>query len=173
MKRCFSSVSKPNSSPLPTENVQSLPVEEISPLVTRDIVGHKEGHGLNSDDLELESDPGLRKKITSYPRNLQDSYRRAYWLKGPCQPKITTFPCSTIGNDGRWFNWVLYTKYIKWLEYNISKDAAYFLCCYLFKPDIGDQAGGDTFVGKGFTNWKKKEKLDEHIKSANSSHYQY
>ncbi|XP_057476937.1 uncharacterized protein LOC130764654 [Actinidia eriantha] len=39
-------------------------------------------------------------------------------------------------------------------------------------PDIRDQAGGETFVGKGFTNWKKKEKFDEHVGGVNSAHYQ-
>ncbi|XP_028067517.1 zinc finger MYM-type protein 1-like [Camellia sinensis] len=52
----------------------------------------------------------------------------------------------------------------------IAKDAAFCLCCYLFKPDIGDQAGGDSFVGKGFSNWKKKEKIQTHVGSPNSVH---
>ena len=47
--------------------------------------------------------------------------------------------------------------------YSTSQDAAYCLCCYLFKPDIGDQSGGDTFVGVGFKNWKCKKKLEIHV----------
>ncbi|XP_057504798.1 uncharacterized protein LOC130788277 [Actinidia eriantha] len=37
---------------------------------------------------------------------------------------------------------------------------------------IGDQTGGEIFVDKGFTNWKKKEKFDEHVGGVNSAHYQ-
>ncbi|KAM1253096.1 hypothetical protein ACFX2J_041025 [Malus domestica] len=51
-----------------------------------------------------------------------------------------------------------------------DQDAAYCLCCYLFKPDIGDQSGGDTFVGVGFKNWKCKKKLEIHVGGPNSSH---
>ena len=42
------------------------------------------------------------------------------------------------------------------IGYSIAKDAAFCLCCYLFKLDIGEQAGGDSFVSEGFSNWKKK-----------------
>ena len=41
---------------------------------------------------ELESDPGLRKKISLYHRNNRDKVRQVYWLKGPTQPKIKIFP---------------------------------------------------------------------------------
>ncbi|XP_057504790.1 uncharacterized protein LOC130788266 [Actinidia eriantha] len=101
------------------EIVPPLVTEEDQPLVTDNVPKHKEDDRTNLDEFKLESDPGLRNKIRSYPCNLQDSYRRAYWLK-----------------------------------------------------DIGDQTGGETFVGKGFTNWKKKEKLDEHVGGVNSAHYQ-
>jgi hypothetical protein len=50
-----------------------------------------------------------------------------------------------------WFN-----EFGNWLEYSIEKDAAFCLCCYLFRPDFGKQSGGDTFVTEGFTSWNKK-----------------
>ena len=50
-----------------------------------------------------------------------------------------------------WFD-----DYKNWLEYSIEKDAAYCLCCYLYRPDVGEQSGGDSFIKEGFTNWKKK-----------------
>ena len=58
------------------------------------------------------------------------------------------------------------------MDYSETKDAAYFLCCYLFKPNTGDQGGGDCFIGEGFTNWKKKEKFDAHVGGHNSIHNQ-
>ncbi|KAM5569924.1 hypothetical protein ABKV19_017106 [Rosa sericea] len=58
-------------------------------------------------------------------------------------------------------NW--FKDHPSWLEYSIEKDVAYCLHCYLFKPNIGDQAGGDVFVGTGFNNWKKKDKLKDHF----------
>ena len=34
---------------------------------------------------------------------------------------------------------------------------AFCLCCYLFKPDIGEQASGDSFVSEGFSIGRKKK----------------
>ena len=42
-----------------------------------------------------------------------------------------------------WFD-----DYKNWLEYSIEKDAAYCLCCYLYRPDVGEQSGGDSFIKK-------------------------
>ena len=57
------------------------------------------------------------------------------------------------------------------MEYSIKDDAAYCLCCYLFKPE-GSKGGGDSFITKGFTAWNKKERLDTHVGGCNSSHNQ-
>ena len=59
------------------------------------------------------------------------------------------------------------------MEYSIAKDSALSLCCYLFKPEIGEQTGGsDSFVGEGFSNWKKKEKFKIHVGGPLSAHNQ-
>ena len=58
------------------------------------------------------------------------------------------------------------------MEYSIAKDAVFCLFCYLFKRDVGKQAGGDTFVSEGFSNWKCPEKLKIHEGGINSSHHQ-
>jgi hypothetical protein len=71
----------------------------------------------------------------------------------------------------RRFNPAWFKEY-KWLEYNILKDAAYCLYCYLFKSDIGKQAGGDSFVTEGFSNWKKKKKIEGHVGAHNTAHNQ-
>ena len=52
------------------------------------------------------------------------------------------------------------------------KDAAFCLCCYLLKPDIGEQARGDSFVSEEFSNWKKKERFNIHVGGPFSTHIQ-
>ncbi|KAL7154812.1 hypothetical protein ABFS83_03G028300 [Erythranthe nasuta] len=64
------------------------------------------------------------------------------FAKGPCQPHNHDFHPTIFGNQNRRFNKVWFSGHSNWLEYNVSKDAAYYLCCYLFKPDIGGQSGG-------------------------------
>ena len=123
---------------------------------------------INSETLQY--DPGLRRPILSYHPNVRDQVRRAYLQNKPCQPKTHAFPYTNFGTKPRRFNPAWFTQFPNWLEYSTSQDAAYCLCCYLFKPDIGDQSGGDTFVGVGFKNWKCKKKLGIHVGGPNSSH---
>ncbi|KAL5559209.1 hypothetical protein UlMin_035420 [Ulmus minor] len=111
---------------------------------------------------DLPSDPGLRAPISDYSPNIQDEIRRHYLQQGPCQPKDHKFPFSDFGKERRRFNTAWYDLFPNWLEYSIDKDSVFCLCCYLFKPNIGEQAGGKSFVGTGFSNWKKKERLVEH-----------
>ena len=74
-------------------------------------------------------------------------------IRGARQPKEHIFPYKTYGAKDRQFNKGWFTQF-NWLEYSIAKDTAFCLCCYLFKSDIGKQAGGDTFVSESFSNWK-------------------
>ncbi|KAI8528033.1 hypothetical protein RHMOL_Rhmol12G0119600 [Rhododendron molle] len=106
-----------------------------------------------------------------YNPNLRDQVRRLYLQKGPCQPRGHTFPQKQFGRKRRRFLGVWFDDFPTWLEYSIKKDAAYCLCCYLFKPPIGDLSGGD-FIYEGFSNWKKKRKLRDHVGGPNSSHNQ-
>lgn len=110
------------------------------------------------DPTNLEADPGKRIPISDYHPNIRDDVRRAYILKGPCQPSLVCFPFKNYGEKRRRFNRAWYLQYSNWLEYSETKDAAYCLCCYLFKSNMGDQGGGDCFVGEGFTNWEKKKR---------------
>ncbi|XP_059663560.1 uncharacterized protein LOC132309255 [Cornus florida] len=122
----------------------------------------------------LPSDPGLRTRIIDYSPNIQDQIRRAYILKGLCQPRKHKFPQKKFGQASAlrrfipdWFN-----DYSNWLEYSISKDALFCLHCYLFKHNIGEQSGGDSFVSEGFSNWKKKDRLQIHVGEPNNAHNQ-
>ncbi|XP_059658418.1 uncharacterized protein LOC132304705 [Cornus florida] len=122
---------------------------------------------------DLAADPGLRTPILNYHPDIRDQIRRAYLLKGPCQPKKYHFPYKSYGQCLRRFNPAWFDAFSTWLEYSKDKDEAYCLCCYLFKPKIGEQSGGDTFVSEGFSNWKKGlEKLQSHIGGPKSAHNQ-
>ncbi|ESR44381.1 hypothetical protein CICLE_v10013598mg [Citrus x clementina] len=120
--------------------------------------------------LNLPMDPGLRHPISYYNVNIQDQVRRQYLQNGPCQPKTHNFPLRHFGKQSRRFNSSWFDKYGNWLEYSIAKDATFCLCCYLFKPEIGEQAGGESFTKHGFTNWKKPERLRVHVGCSNSVH---
>ncbi|PIA65570.1 hypothetical protein AQUCO_00100812v1 [Aquilegia coerulea] len=121
--------------------------------------------GESFDISSLESDPGLRKPISDYPPDEQDNIRRAYLMKGPCQPNHD-FPLTAFGDQNRGFSKTWYTYYGCWIEYSISKDVAFCFYCYLFKRD----RGADAFVVGGFRNWKKSERLQEHVGIVNSAH---
>ncbi|KAJ9542793.1 hypothetical protein OSB04_029299 [Centaurea solstitialis] len=57
-------------------------------------------------------------------------------------------------------SWFDDNKY--WLEYSIKEDAAFCLCCYLFKSNIPNQGGSDNFVKSGFKARNRKAGLDLH-----------
>ncbi|XP_077252545.1 uncharacterized protein LOC143891940 [Tasmannia lanceolata] len=92
---------------------------------------------------------------------------------GPIQPRNHDFPQIMQGKENRRFNPKWFDEYPTWLEYSIAKDAAYCLCCYLFKSDSKEHVGScDAFVVKGFSNWKKVERFGKHIGGPNSAHNQ-
>ena len=90
--------------------------------------------------------------------------------KGPCQPKNHNFPWRDYETMKRRFIPSWFNDHYNWLEYSISKDAAFCLFYYLFKADHRGQGGGDAFVGEGFRNWRKKNRLDVHVGDHNSIH---
>ena len=119
---------------------------------------------------DIISDPALRKPINDCEPCIRDEIRRKYVLKGPCQPLSHDFPRTQFGNKMRCFqvNWF---KNWEWLEYSVSKDAAFCFWCYLFKGDKGKRSGEETFVKTGFRNWKKaSEKFRDHVGAQGSTH---
>ncbi|XP_062100728.1 uncharacterized protein LOC133806648 [Humulus lupulus] len=120
------------------------------------------------DMTNLPTDPGLRPPISNYHPNIQDEIRRHYLQQGPCQPRSHEFPKKFYEAKERRFNIAWFDQFSTWLEYSISKNSAFFLCCYLFKSSIGKQAGGNTFVSKDFSNWKKMSLLEAHVGNHNS-----
>ncbi|GAV66288.1 Dimer_Tnp_hAT domain-containing protein/DUF4371 domain-containing protein [Cephalotus follicularis] len=115
-------------------------------------------------------DPALRPKISDYHPDERDEVRRFYLQNGPCQPCNHKFPPRNFGKEYRRFNPAWFSEYSDWLEYSVTKDAAYCLYCYLFKLHVGNQGGGDVFVSGGFKNWKKKERFNVHVGGPTSIH---
>ncbi|XP_062075021.1 uncharacterized protein LOC133779035 [Humulus lupulus] len=101
------------------------------------------------DMTNLPTDLGLRPPISNYHPNIQDEIRRHYLQQGPCQPRSREFPKKFYRVKERRFNIAWFDQFSTWLECSISKNSAFFLCCYLFKSSIGKQAGGNTFVSNG------------------------
>ncbi|XP_062114586.1 uncharacterized protein LOC133825690 [Humulus lupulus] len=119
-------------------------------------------HCISIDMSDLPTDPGLRIPISDYSLNIQDQIRRHYLQQGPCQPKNHKFLPKLFGGVERRFNIEWYDQFPTWLEYSIDKNSAFCLYCYLFKQNNGKQGGGEIFVSKGFSNWKKTETFANH-----------
>ena len=128
--------------------------------------------GVEINLADLPSDPGLRKSISNYDPKIRDQVRREYLQRGPCQPKEHKFRKSSFGVKERKFNSAWFDDFPNWLEYSIEQDAAYCLCCYLFKTNTGGQGGGDVFTQTGYRNWKDKKRLHAHVGDLNSAHNQ-
>ncbi|KAH9754492.1 TTF-type domain-containing protein [Citrus sinensis] len=125
----------------------------MPPFLERDESGPKKRNKFDLGELsKLPYDPGQRPPISSYNPNVQDEVCRAYLQMGPCQLRFHNFCNSKFGQQ------------------HISKNVAYCLCCYLFRQEIGEQASGETFTKNGFSNWKKLERLEEHVGGPNSAH---
>ncbi|XP_042065416.1 zinc finger MYM-type protein 1-like [Salvia splendens] len=53
---------------------------------------------------------------------------------------------------------------------DMEEDAAFCFVCYLFKNEVGLNAGGDAFVNRGFKSWNKPDKFIKHIGGVRSAH---
>ncbi|XP_047265940.1 zinc finger MYM-type protein 1-like [Capsicum annuum] len=131
----------------------------------------------NIDFTYLKAGPEERRPIVEYDANIRDEVRRYYTQKGSCQPKDHNFPKTQFGKKKitmRKFypNW-LKGPYSKWLEYSVSIDAAYCLCCYLFKNEheVRGNMANIAFTQNGFKGWNKAlERFGTHIREVNSIH---
>ncbi|XP_008235787.1 PREDICTED: zinc finger MYM-type protein 1-like [Prunus mume] len=117
----------------------------------------------------LQTDPGLRTRMIDYDANMRDEVQRLYLQKGPCQPRCHNFPITNMSGINRRFIPQWFDEF-DWLEYSISKDAAFCLYCYLFKTNF-EQVGSEAFTGDGFKNWKKgRERFKMHVGPVGSVH---
>ncbi|XP_058775529.1 uncharacterized protein LOC131649788 [Vicia villosa] len=120
---------------------------------------------------EIVYDPGRRKQFSEYALDIQDQVRRAYILKGPMQPYLSSFPRTQFGSVKRAFCKSWYKNYT-WLEYCEIKDTAYCFYCFLFKqPGRAEHFGFEVFTKSGYRDWKHASQgLKGHIGSHNSLH---
>ncbi|XP_058776974.1 uncharacterized protein LOC131651326 [Vicia villosa] len=120
---------------------------------------------------EIVRDPGCRKQINEYAPDIQDQVRRAYILKGPMQPDLSSFPRTPFGSVKRAFSKSWYKSYT-WLEYSEIKDATYYFYCFLFKqPGRAEHFDFEVFTKSGYRDWKHASKsFKDHVGSHNSLH---
>ncbi|KAK1361766.1 TTF-type domain-containing protein [Heracleum sosnowskyi] len=125
------------------------------------------------DLASLERDPGLRRPIWKYPPTVRDDIRREYIRLGPCQPQLRRdqYPATEFGTQRRRFQASWFNTF-KWLEYSVSKDAAFCFPCYLFESDASSQ---HAFTIDGFKSWKRVNDNQRcaflvHIGTSNSPH---
>lgn len=90
-------------------------------------------------------------------------------LKRSFQQKNHDFPLTKFGKKNRRFYVSSFEDYPTWLEYSIKKDAAFWLCCYLFKIKCGSR-NNDSFVTIEYNNWKKPNSFARHIGEHNGIH---
>jgi pyruvate/2-oxoglutarate dehydrogenase complex dihydrolipoamide acyltransferase (E2) component len=76
-------------------------------------------------NLHVIADPGCRIAIDRFCLDIRDEVKRAYSLKGPTQPRGHAFPKTTR----RCFQTAWFDDY-DWLEYSVSKDAAFYFYCF-------------------------------------------
>ncbi|XP_020414126.1 zinc finger MYM-type protein 1-like [Prunus persica] len=152
-----------------SDNVDSSSSRDVG--ISSDVDSSKESE-LQDILANLIADPGLRPQMLDYDPNIRDEVRRAYLQKGPCQPKDHTFSQTDLSGYDRRLN-VKWFDEFDWLEYNISKDVAFCFYCYLFKSNfIISQGCSDAFTEMGFRNWKKKDKIRQHVGAVGSVHNQ-
>ncbi|XP_076901790.1 uncharacterized protein LOC143556336 [Bidens hawaiensis] len=76
---------------------------------------------INLDDLPWH--PSERQPISSYHQSQKDEIRRAYLLRGPCQPTGHEYPLTNFSGKLRGFNEEWYTsEFGNWLEYSVKTD---------------------------------------------------
>ena len=129
---------------------------ELSPPPNKGGDSSKKSH-VDINLSNLLSDPRLRPRIMDYNPKDRDQIRRAYLQQSPCQPCDHNFPRKEFGVKLRRFNKAWFSQFGNWLKYSVAKDVAFCLCCYLFKSDMGEHLGGETFVTSGFSNacWRR------------------
>jgi len=131
-KRSIGSSSASENSPL----IQESGKESIQPSSSNEqptSTNPSSSRRTSIDINALPSNPTDRKPISSYHPNDHDEVRRAHLQRGPCQPQNHAFSQARMSNYMWRFNESRFAAYPNWLEYSIKEDAAFCLCCYLFK----------------------------------------
>ncbi|KAJ1261743.1 hypothetical protein BS78_09G054700 [Paspalum vaginatum] len=121
--------------------------------------------------VHIVSDPTVRLPIERFHPNIQSEVRRAYLLRGPTQPVGHIFPRKKVRRDWRVFRPQWFKDY-DWIEYSVSKDAAFCFYCFLFRQEPEhEKFGHEVFTKKGYNDWKHAYRgLPGHIGGVSSCH---
>ncbi|KAK9079937.1 hypothetical protein SSX86_001612 [Deinandra increscens subsp. villosa] len=133
-----------------TQQVNLGNVEGPLPQANTNEVDTKE-----EDSSNFERDPGKRKQLWEYPPNLREQVRRFYLGEGPYQIILNEYPKDDSKKNPRKFQPSWFRVFPNWLEYSPTTDACYCFLCYIFCDKPNDSHGHDSFIVKGFKNWKK------------------
>ncbi|TYI05698.1 hypothetical protein ES332_A10G107300v1 [Gossypium tomentosum] len=98
------------------------------------------------DLSNLEHGPRLCKQINE-----------AYIKVGPYQPILSEYTASNSKKHPRYFQPSCFKQFF-WLQYSPSKDAVFYLSCFLFNSNPSSRFRSIVFTHNGFSNWKKKVK---------------
>ncbi|KAK1353344.1 putative transcription factor and/or regulators TTF-type(Zn) family [Heracleum sosnowskyi] len=99
----------------------------------------------------IQTDPGLRDPICTFPVNQQDRIQKEYVKLGPCQPKLQNYPTTFDGRDNRRFQYRWFELF-PWLEYSVAKDKSFCFPCFLFEKD---PPRFPLFTTVGCCNWSR------------------
>ncbi|XP_038681328.1 zinc finger MYM-type protein 1-like [Tripterygium wilfordii] len=121
------------------------------PMTTTESQPHAKVPRIAFDENDLERDPGLRIPIWSHPVYNKDEVRRAYIKWGPNQPVLANYPRTKSGGQNQRFQQSWFIKF-PWLEYSISKDAAFCFPCFVFQDR---EPLHPAFTVNGFNSWKR------------------
>ena len=121
--------------------------------------------------VHVVADPALRIPIEGFHPNIKFEVRRAYLLRGPTQPIGHNFPRKRVGKDWRLFQPKWFKDY-DWLEYSVSKDAAFCFYCFLFRQEAEHEKFGHVvFTKTGYDDWKHAYRgLPGHVGGVSGCH---
>ncbi|KAK1380723.1 zinc finger MYM-type protein 1-like [Heracleum sosnowskyi] len=148
-----------NSVPVTPNQPNHLPIDEMEVIVE------------TPNKPAIQTDPGLRDPICTFPVNQQDRIRKEYVKLGPCQPKLQNYPTTFDDRDNRRFQYRWFELF-PWLEYSVAKDKAFCFPCFLFEKD---PPRFPLFTTVGCCNWSrmlagKKGVCESHVGQTNSFH---
>ncbi|CAN1815690.1 Zinc finger MYM-type protein 1 [Linum perenne] len=148
------SQNQPSSSPIQNQASTPILIQNQEPLC----------------DVEVERDPGKRKKVNDWPLELRDEVRRKYLSLGAYQPKQVYFRPRQYHDNSRKFQ-VHWYKEFNWLEYSPTTHKAYCFPCFLFGEN---EKSSSALLHDGFDSWKRVHQGKEcvfriHIGTSSSS----
>jgi hypothetical protein len=151
---------EPQQRPQPQEQGQQQEEDEGISLITQ-----------FDPHVHIVADPALRMPIERFHPSVQSDVRRAYLLRGPTQPIGLKFPRKRVGNDWRQFHEKWFKEH-DWLEYSVSKDAAFCFYCYLFRQEADHEKFGHVvFTKTGFNDFKHAYRgFPGHVGGVSSCH---